>query len=172
VDYLLDVLAVARRTRDIRLEIFGDGGLRDHLEARTQELGLLRYTTFHGRIGRDRLSSAIDSCTLFAFPSRTEGQCLAALEVLSRGRPIVATPVGLFPEMLDDRRLGRIAPGNNPSEFAEAILNALSEVETFCLTAPIVQGIYANHFRRDSVIEGYIGVITELASNMRGVPAK
>jgi glycosyltransferase involved in cell wall biosynthesis len=40
----------------------------------------------------------------------SEGQCLAALDVLARGKPLIATPVGALPELMQSGRFGSLIP--------------------------------------------------------------
>ena len=92
----------------IKLNLFGDGHLRCQLENLASDLGIKDSVVFHGNIPHNQIQEAIASCHLFIFTSINEGQCLAALEILSCGRPLVATDAGALPEILSDPRLGRL----------------------------------------------------------------
>ncbi len=93
--YLLEVYRCLTRepANGLRFELhlYGDGAQREALTAACVKQSLPRVT-FHGEIPREQVPAASDACDLFLNTSHTEGQCLAALEVLSRGRPLVATP--------------------------------------------------------------------------------
>lgn len=105
--YLLDIMEELHGEA-IELHLFGGGehvaGLGEQVAARDLPV------SFHGVIAREAVPAAIDSCDAFVNPSVSEGQCLVALEVLSRGRPFLATPVGAIPEILGKGRLGAIIP--------------------------------------------------------------
>lgn len=157
VDYLIEAVSCLPEFLDFRLEIFGDGPLKTSLEQRTAKLGLEPKVTFHGAVERNRIKAAIDFCTLFAFSSRTEGQCLAAMEILARGRPLVTTPVGLFPELFANCRLGWLAPADDPARFGEVLIKVASEVAgNPAFTPQAVQDVYARRFGSSVVIEGYV----------------
>ncbi|MEJ0001117.1 MAG: glycosyltransferase [Verrucomicrobiota bacterium] len=89
--YLLEVyreLTRAPGAPRYELHLFGEGAQRAGLEARSRELAL-EGVTFHGAVPRAEINQRIDRCDLFLITSTTEGQCLVALEVLARGRPLV-----------------------------------------------------------------------------------
>lgn len=83
------------------LIIGGSGPLRRSLEEQTRNLGLSDRVTFLGRIGDDQLPLAYAACDAFVLPT-AELECfgLIAIEALSAGRPVLATPVGAIPEIL------------------------------------------------------------------------
>jgi glycosyltransferase involved in cell wall biosynthesis len=168
LDYLLDAIASITPGLDIRLELFGEGPLKARLMEQVARCGLGARVTFNGQVERSGIKAAIDSGTLFAFSSRTEGQCLAAIEILSRGRPIVATPVGVFPELLADGSLGRIAPTDDPRRFGELLVELAAEVIGNAAFAPqAVQDIYASRFGHSTVIDGYVELFRRIASPYR-----
>ena len=165
LDYLLDAISSIPQSVDIRLELFGEGPVEAQLKEQVARLGLAGKVIFNGPVGRNLIKAAIDSCALFAFSSRTEGQCLAAIEILSRGRPIVATPVGVFPELLADGSLGRLAPPNDPLRFGELLVELATEVAgNASFTPQAVQDIYASRFGNSDVIDGYIELFRRIAS--------
>ncbi len=149
--YLLHAFRALLRRRPAVLNLYGDGPLGRPLRRLARALGLESTVRFHGPVAPDRVPAAIDSCSLFAFTSVTEGQCLAALEILARGRRIVATPAGALPEMLADPRLGSIAPGDSPESFAQSLLAAGRR------SPEQVQEAYRSRFDRDATIDAYAG---------------
>jgi glycosyltransferase involved in cell wall biosynthesis len=124
--YLLKSFSrVLNHSCDVEMHFFGDGPERPRLEELGEKLGISETLVFHGWISRENVGSAIDSCHMFAFSSVSEGQCLAALEVLSRGRPLVATPVGALPDILQDPALGQIAPLGDEQAYADKLSLAI-----------------------------------------------
>ncbi len=119
---------------------------------------LAAQVEFHGKLERDEISDAIDRCHVFAFSSRTEGQCLAALEVLARGRPVLGTPVGAFPEFLTGL-LGSVAPGDNSAAFATALKSLAKPVLKGEITPADVQQAYKRRFARRQIINQYLQIL-------------
>jgi glycosyltransferase involved in cell wall biosynthesis len=140
---------------DAQLHIFGDGPERNAIQSLTNELNLAAHIQLHGNQDRIAIPAAIDSCHLFAFSSTTEGQCLSALEILARGRRVLGTPVGAFPEFLSGL-LGGIAPLDDPTAFATALKAIAKPVLEATITPTEVQQAYRDRFPRQQVIEGYL----------------
>ena len=155
--YLLEAFRASRRRsrpRVPRAGILGTPSLRRRPnEARNSSLrppqeGWRAAFTFISAVPHNAVAAAIDQCHLFAFSSITEGQCLAALEILSRGRPIVATPVGAFPEFLIAPELGQLTL-DNAALFAQTLHQVGLHLWQGRLTPLAVQRRFANLFPHD-----------------------
>jgi glycosyltransferase involved in cell wall biosynthesis len=160
---LLRAFAIVRGHLPAELHLFGDGRERTGLTSLAAELRLGDRISFHGSVFHADVPAAIDSCHLFAFSSVTEGQPVSALEILSRGRPLVATPVGVFPELLAEPGFGTLAALDGAEVFAESLLRVAREVTEGTLTPAIVQGTYRDKLSRERVLEEYLSVFTALA---------
>lgn len=150
--YLLDI-AAELRSSDIELHLFGggddDAGLRNAASERDLPV------TFHGVVPRDTVAAAIDSCDAFINPSISEGQCLVALEVLSRGRPFIATGVGAIPEILGKGKLGKIIPLDDAAGAAGIVRDFLAEWRTGEWGTAEIAGAYAAAYPRAQIIGEY-----------------
>lgn len=155
---LLDPITSSGFSRE--LHIYGDGCERAKLEQLTLSLDIGKRVHFHGTVRAEMVPTAIDRCHLFAFSSLSEGQCLAALEILSRGRPIVATPVGALPEILATRALGEISSLHDAQEFASALDRIGSEIATGRITPQAVQRDFGQIFARADVLRKYRAVLS------------
>jgi glycosyltransferase involved in cell wall biosynthesis len=144
------------------LHIFGDGHLRGQLEQMAEKLGIKSSVIFHGSIPNTQVSEAIASCHLFAFTSRVEGQPLAALEILSYGRPIVASNVGAFPEMLLESRFGKLVESATPENFAHAILEVANLLKDQVILPETVRAAYLEQHSANQVGEKYEKLINSL----------
>ena len=121
VDVLLD--ACARSGRPMRVEIFGDGPLRQELEAQASALSL--DATFHGEVPdlRDRLRDF----DLFVLPSRDENLPMSLLEAMAAAVPVVATRVGGVPELVQDGVSGVVVEPERVEPLAAAIASLVDK---------------------------------------------
>lgn len=82
--------------------IGGDGPLRKRLEELTSELNLKNHVQFLGRVDDAILPTMYGACDAFVLPTaQLEGFGIIAIEALACGRPVLATPVGAIPEILN-----------------------------------------------------------------------
>src|SRR5258705_9500212 len=96
----------------------GEGPLREELEERVRELGIAAQVSFLGyRSDTDRILAA-SAVTVVA--SSYEASCRAAMEALHSGCPLVATPVGVIPEMVGDNQGGLLVPYGDGAAMAAA----------------------------------------------------
>jgi glycosyltransferase involved in cell wall biosynthesis len=99
---LLDAIApLAAQGRELWLAVAGKGPLRDRLEAQVRELNLQDQVKFLGFLPDDDLPVAYQAADLTVMPSQSlEGFGLVLLESLACGTPVLCTPVGGMPEVI------------------------------------------------------------------------
>jgi glycosyltransferase involved in cell wall biosynthesis len=121
---LLEAFAVVtEQVPDAELVLIGDGPLRRDLEIQTKNLGIADVVQFKGQISRKEVYEEIACSDLFTIPSYSEGFCVAAVEAMAGGLPVVASDIDVFREVIDDS--GIFLDPHNPSEFADAISRML-----------------------------------------------
>ncbi|MFN6572155.1 glycosyltransferase [Dendronalium sp. ChiSLP03b] len=160
--YLQTSIAENNQQQKPSLHLFGDGHLREQLEQLAEKLGIAPYVGFHGSIPNYEVEDAIASCHLFAFTSHTEGQCLAALEILGCGRPIVATDVGALPDILSDSRLGKIVKSTNPNEFADNLMEIAKLIEQQSISPEMIRSAYLERYAPENVGDRYEKILNSL----------
>ncbi|WP_394839547.1 glycosyltransferase family 4 protein [Pendulispora rubella] len=104
VDRAIDAL---RHVAEARLEIVGDGAERARLETMAKECGVEARVRFHGMLSDPREVLQRSHAALCS--SREEGLGIANLEAMAIGRPVVASPVGGVPEIVQDGVTGLLA---------------------------------------------------------------
>ncbi|MBD2147031.1 glycosyltransferase family 4 protein [Sphaerospermopsis sp. FACHB-1194] len=102
IDKLLQALAIIKPTiPDIWLAIAGRGHIQNLLQQQVIELGLENNVKFLGFLPDEQLPIAYQSANLTVMPSQSfEGFGLAIVESLACGTPVLCTPVGGMPEIL------------------------------------------------------------------------
>jgi glycosyltransferase involved in cell wall biosynthesis len=104
-----------------RLMLIGDGPERPALEARAKGLGLPKaLVTFAG--ASDDPASLVRGSDLFVLPSREEGMSIALLEAMALGIPIIASDIPGNRRLITDGTHGRLAPPDDATALACAIL--------------------------------------------------
>lgn len=122
------VAAIRPIVPDFRLEIAGDGPLRDELRRLADTLRLTHAVRFLGEV--NDVPALLARARLFVLPSRTEGISLTILEAMARGLPVVATRVGGNPEVVVEGETGLLVPPRDPQALAGALARLWSNLET------------------------------------------
>lgn len=119
--------ALAKLPANFHLVIAGNGPERDNLQFRASQLGILDRITFAGQIDNQLLRwwySAADSLILC---SSREGWANVLLESLACGTPVVATPVGGTPEVIQSATAGQLLSDRNPQALISAINQLIAD---------------------------------------------
>lgn len=125
---LLKAFAVVRkRIPDATLLLIGDGPLREKLETKTTTLNIADAVQFRGKVNRDEVYRELAYADLFTIPSHSEGFCVAAVEAMAAGLPVVVSDVDVFHEVVGDS--GVFADPSDPDDFADAISDLLQHPE-------------------------------------------
>jgi glycosyltransferase involved in cell wall biosynthesis len=102
LDILLQALAIIKpKVPDVWLAIAGRGYLQPVLEQQAKDLGLEDNVKFLGFLPDKQLPIAYQAANLTVMPSQSfEGFGLAITESLACGTPVLCTPIGGMPEIL------------------------------------------------------------------------
>ena len=120
---VIDAMPVVRRDYpNARLEIMGEGPLRNELEAAARRAG--GYTTFIGTLADPVPSMSRFACLVIA--SDHEGVPNVALEALALGIPVVAVAVSDLATVVTDGVTGIVTPDGSPASLADAVIRVLS----------------------------------------------
>ena len=91
------------------------------------ELGLDDRARFVGRVEESELRDWYRAADLVVLPTVAyEGFGMVTAEALATGTPVVGTPVGATPELLEPLDPRLVAVGSDPTALADAIRQALS----------------------------------------------
>jgi glycosyltransferase involved in cell wall biosynthesis len=120
----LGLLKARPRTAALRYVVAGDGPEQEKLEALARDLGLAESVIFLGAVPRATAHAYLSDASAFVLPTRYEGLSHTILEAFDAGVPVVTTPVGGNPELVEDAQTGlMVMPGD-----VEAIAGAVERV--------------------------------------------
>lgn len=97
------------------------------LRRQVHELGIGGRVRFEGRVDDDALHQWLAAADVFALPSRSEAQGIAALEAMASGLPVVASAVGGLLDTIRDGQNGYLVPVGEPGVLAEPIGRLLAD---------------------------------------------
>ncbi|PRX96303.1 glycosyltransferase [Allonocardiopsis opalescens] len=145
VEELIEALSLLPAELGARLEIVGDGVVRDRLTALAERLGLADRVVFRGVVTDDELAEAYARASVFGMPGRAELQSLATMEAMAAGLPVVAADAVALPHLVRPGRNGWLyEPGDVP-ELARRLTQVLSDPELAARMSAAGQEIISSH---------------------------
>nr|WP_296480597.1 glycosyltransferase [uncultured Acetatifactor sp.] len=110
--------------QNVRLEIYGDGELRQELMALAEELQLSDKVFFGGWIPNDQVPKVLQGMDVFVIGSEKESESfgVAAVEAMACVLPVVATSVTGFREVVEDGKTGFLVAVGDTEGMARKML--------------------------------------------------
>lgn len=128
IDVVLHAFARVRNAKDAHLLLIGRGLEEDNLKQSARDLGISSAVTFAGFVPEEDKIALEKTGHLFVIASPVELQCIAALEAMASGMPIVAVNAGALPELCQDGKNGSTFDLDDDQEAADKILTILSDI--------------------------------------------
>jgi phosphatidyl-myo-inositol alpha-mannosyltransferase len=119
LDLLLQAFALLRRRLDARLLVVGGGPLRERYEALVPEA--LRKDVVFAGVLRDERPDWYASAHVYCAPTRIASFGVTLLEAMAAGRPVFASDIDGFREVMTAGREGELLPPGDPSAWATAL---------------------------------------------------
>jgi len=116
---------VAASGAAVRLQLAGEGPLRETLASQAETLGIGGQVHFLGAFAS--LAPIMRATDIVAHPTLNDGRSVAVLEAMAWGRPVVASRVGGVAELIEDEVSGLLVPARDPAALAEALQRLLAD---------------------------------------------
>ena len=106
------VLRAIAGISNVSLLVIGDGPERLRMEALARSLKITDRVTFRGWVAsQEDVIREMQTAKIFVMHSTSEGGPRIALEAMALGMPVIATRVGVLPEVMEDGRNGMFTDG-------------------------------------------------------------
>lgn len=119
---LIDVVAkLKEEIPDLSFYIVGEGPDKKKLESRISNLGLQNTVILAGKLSRSEVLQYLKAADIFVLNTGYEGFSHQLLEAMSVGIPVITTPVGGNPELVEDGKTGELIPYDDKDALRDAI---------------------------------------------------
>lgn len=122
----------------------------------------------HGAAKADLLTSS----ALMLFPSRSEGHPLVVLEALSAALPVVTTPVGAIPEIVDDGKEGFLVEPGDIDAMTDRIAQLLNNPALRAEMGRSARLRYERDFTAERFADRLGAIWESVTDRSRGVAAR
>ena len=132
---VFELVDACRKIPSVKVKLIGavSDDMRRQLNAGREKTAADNELQIVGQVPFEDVLKEMMSCSVFALPTYTEGFPNVILEGMACGCPIVTTPVGAIPEMLDINNVGGecgvVVPVKNVEKLKEAIERLLDNSE-------------------------------------------
>ena len=175
--YLLAALPSLLATwPELRCLIIGEGELGETLKNLAVRLGVASTCVFVG--ARPDIPVILAAADLLVLPSVSEGFPFVLLEALAMGRPVVASRVNGVPELIEDRKTGRLVPPRDSQALARVIRELLLDPPQAAAMGEQGRRVVQERFTADGMVaqtvalfESVLGERTGRVSEARGISA-
>jgi len=158
--YLLEVMPrLLAKFPELHVVFFGQGPLRDELEAHTAEHALGSAVHFAGF--RKDMPKILPCLDLVVHPALMEGLGVSLLQAAAAGVPIVGARAGGIPEIVQDGINGRLVEPGNGEQLFEAVSELLVNTELAQQFGAGGREVAQRDFSVMSMVEHYLYVYRE-----------
>jgi glycosyltransferase involved in cell wall biosynthesis len=123
-DLIRAMAIVLEAVPDAKLTMAGHGAV-SQARVLAEELGISRSIEFPGWLRGEAKEQVFRRADVFCLPSYHEGVPMAVLEAMSFGLPVVVTPVGGLPDVVQEGENGYLVPCGDIPALAKALLRLL-----------------------------------------------
>lgn len=125
LNFIAALPGLLTQCENLSVMIGGDGPLKAEIEQSLLKEHHAGRVTLMGWIPHDDLPHYLNQMRLLVLPSYTEGLPNVMIESMACGTPVLATPVGVIPDIIDDGRTGFIMEDNSPECIVKNVIRVL-----------------------------------------------
>lgn len=128
---VFDMLEMVRENKEYltnKLIIYiGGNGEVERFNNMIKEYGISNIVRFEGWVNEEKKAALLSECDIYLLPSYTEGLPISILEAMTYKLPIISTPVGGIPEIIENGKNGFLITPGNREELFNAINNLIKD---------------------------------------------
>lgn len=158
-----EVIVALNNVPNATLLIVGDGPLRASMEEKVKFLGMEGRVTFTGWLKTsEEVARAVASGKIFLMNSKSEGNPRVAVEAMALGLPVIATKVGIMPDLIGEGVNGIFTDGStgDVARKLQSLLVDSAKIAAMGREAMTVR----ERFEKKAAIKAYADFLKSFAS--------
>lgn len=166
--FLLEVFAklvLSQEPGDLHLLVCGGGPLREELKRKAGDLGIAGCVHFLGKLPREELTDIYLLSDIFVHPSLSEGFGNVILEAMLHRLLVVASQVGVAPDLIRHGENGYLALPGDRAEWLRALGEALDRLSVFDQAREENRRAVIEHYAMERRIDAYLAIYEEASWN-------
>lgn len=161
MNFVKAIPMVLRESDGVKVLIGGDGSLRDEIGKEIKDANLSDRVTLINWIPHDKLPLYLNEIKLLVIPSYSEAGPHILFEAMACGTPVLATQVGVMPDVIKDGKIGFIMEDNSPECIAKNVIRALNH-SNLAQIAKAAQNLVEKEYTHESAVERYRSILASL----------
>lgn len=118
--YLINAFAeLCKKHKSVKLFLIGSGPELPRIKEQVKRLEIADKVEFEGL--QTNVENYLLECDFFVLPSLNEAMPIVLFEVMSAGKPIIATKTGSIPKIIKDRKNGLLVNCGSTTELANSM---------------------------------------------------
>ncbi|WP_333786978.1 glycosyltransferase family 4 protein [Methanomethylovorans sp.] len=154
LNFIESIPIILGKRSDLKFLIIGDGPLKESINIFLREHNLQAQVDILGWIPHDKLPFYLNQLKILVLPSYTEGLPNIVLESMACGTPVLATPVGSIPDLIENDRTGFILKDNSPYSIADKIIESLNNDHLAAISGEAINHV-VKEYSFESVVQKY-----------------
>lgn len=160
---------VVKKVPNARLIFAGKGEEESKLKGLVSDLNLDDKVIFAGFISEDEKWDLLKNCDVFVLPSVVEAFGITIIEAMACEKPVIATDVGPFPEIIMDGETGLLVPVHSPDELADAIIELALDDDKRKGMGKMARKEVEERFDINKIANDYLKIYEELINKNKKV---
>lgn len=155
---------VNRHYPDWKLEIWGEGCLRECMQKQIEQSGLEENVSLKGMT--KHIENEYPRASIFALSSKYEGMPLVCIEAMTAGIPCVSFDISGIRDVINDEEDGIIVPERSPEALAQGIMRLIEDAE---LRKSMSEASLRNvkKFDKDKIMSQWISLFDSLVKEKK-----
>lgn len=147
---------IKKNNKNVKLNIVGDGILKEKLKLEFEKLRLSQDVVFHGVISHEEVRKKMAKSHILLFPTRIEAFGLVIAEAMMEGTvPVVTLLEGITDATVKNAKTGYLIKKNNTEAFSSKIIELINNKELYKTLSSQTKDYAKKHLSINSMSSAY-----------------